>query len=93
VEDFVNLQFRKVNGDMPLSQVSCILQHDPLIAVVSGEQQVGWSVAMFSYFECSPTGGVADQKESFLGMVSRMDFLSFASDKNPMWGWSPRWTC
>jgi len=73
VGDFLYTQHRTVKSDAKLSFVSRILQHEPLVLVVTGATQ--------------------DQKEIFLGTISKMDVIQFVSEKNPAWEFSPRWKC
>ena len=96
---FASVQFRQVKSDVQLAQVARILQSDPLIAVVTGNadhygrltlERVEITLSLFFATYLDASNG---QKETFLGMVSKLDFLQFISEKNPMWSWSPRWTC
>lgn len=61
-DDFINAHHRTVKSDSKLSFVSRILQHEPLVVVVTGATQ--------------------DQKETFLGTISRKDLLQFITEKN-----------
>ena len=44
--------------------------------------------------QTKPTAAGADQKEAFLGVISKTDLFQFTSQQEDgMHGWNPRWTC
>ena len=110
--DFLYTQHRTVKSDAKLSFVSRILQHEPLVLVVTGtfiptvsldvNDQYKQLETLANNWHCKgikenkqlfTLGATQDQKEIFLGTISKMDVIQFVSEKNPAWEFSPRWKC